>query len=62
MKFQIDDPKVKAVLSELASRLKVKEEIIVRVAMKELTNQYITKPTLATQVVKMALKREGIPC
>jgi len=59
MKFTIDDEKVTAVLAELSFRLGVDEETIVKVALRELANQYIKKPTLAMQFVKMHLKKEG---
>jgi len=59
MRFTIDDEKVTAVLAELSFRLGVDEETIVKVALRELANQYIKKPTLAMQFVKMHLKKEG---
>lgn len=59
MKFTIDDEKVTAVLAELSFRLGVDEETIVKVALRELASQYIKKPTLAMQFVKMHLKKEG---
>lgn len=59
MRFTIDDEKVTAVLAELSFRLGVDKETIVKVALRELANQYIKKPTLAMQFVKMHLKKEG---
>lgn len=59
MKFTIDDEKVTAVLAELSFRLGVDKETIVKVALRELANQYIRKPTLAMQFVKMHLKKKG---
>lgn len=59
MKFTIDDEKVTAVLDELSFRLGVDKETIVKVALRELANQYIRKPTLAMQFVKMHLKKKG---
>lgn len=59
MRFTIDDEKVTAVLAELSFRLGVDKETIIKVALRELANQYIRKPTLAMQFVKMHLKKEG---
>lgn len=60
MKFTIDDKQVTAVLSELAFRLGVDEETIVKATLRELANQYISKPTLAMQFAKMHLKKQGV--
>lgn len=60
MKFIIDDEQVTAVLKELAFRLGVDEETIVKATMKELANQYVSKPTLAMQFAKMQLKKQGV--
>lgn len=59
MKFTIDDKQVIAVLSELAFRLGVDEETIVRTTLRELANQYVKRPTLAMHYVKMYLKNKG---
>lgn len=60
MKFTIDDERVIAVVSELAWRLGVDEETIIRATLKELSLQYISKPTLAMQFVKLQLKKQGV--
>lgn len=62
MQFTIENPKAKAVIEELSNRLTVKPEVIVNAALNELVRQYVSKPTLATHVVKMALRREGVEC
>lgn len=60
MKFTIDDEQVIAVLTELSFRLGVDKETIVKAALRELANQYVKKPTLAMQFVKMHLKKQGV--
>ena len=60
MKFIIDDKQVIAVLSELAFRLGVDEETIVKAALTELANQYVKRPTLAMHYAKMYLKKLGV--
>lgn len=60
MKFTINDKSTIAVLEELSFRLDVPKEAIVQTVLKELANQYVTKPTLATQFAKMQLKKQGV--
>lgn len=60
MKFIIEDKQVIAVLSELAFRLGVDEETIVRTTLRELANQYVKRPTLAIHYAKTYLKKEGV--